>query len=147
RPRPPEADVPLPGPRLPVNRRGRQGGAATRGVRRGPVIAATDPGTRAGGPYVFPPDFRFGVATSAHQVEGGHDRSDWWAFEQTPGAIADGTRSGTACEHFSRFRDDLDLVKALSLDTYRFSLEWARIEPEPGRFDPAAREHYREVVA
>jgi beta-glucosidase len=96
---------------------------------------------------VFPPDFRFGVATSAHQVEGGNDRSDWWAFEQAPGAIADGTRSGSACEHFSRFRDDLDLVKALSLDTYRFSVEWARIEPEPGRFDPAAREHYREVVA
>jgi beta-glucosidase len=94
----------------------------------------------------FPPDFRFGVATAAHQVEGDNDNSDWWDFEQLPGRVIDGSRSGRACEHLRRFRDDLALVRDLHNDAYRFSVEWARVEPEPGRFDPAALAHYREVV-
>jgi beta-glucosidase len=94
----------------------------------------------------FPAGFRFGVATAAHQVEGDNDRSDWWDFEQLPGRIADGSRSGRACEHYERFRDDLSLVRDLHNDTYRFSVEWARIEPERGRFDPAVLDHYRAVV-
>jgi beta-glucosidase len=99
-----------------------------------------------GVPLRFPPEFRFGVATAAHQVEGGNDNNDWWDFEQLPGRIADGSRSGRACEHYQRFRDDLALVRELHNDTYRFSVEWARVEPEPGRLDPAALGHYREVV-
>jgi beta-glucosidase len=95
----------------------------------------------------FPADFRFGVATSAHQVEGHNVHSDWWEFERRPGAIRDGTHSGAACEHYSRFRDDLDLVQDLSLDSYRFSIEWARIEPRPGEFDHQALDHYAEVIA
>ncbi len=95
----------------------------------------------------FPADFRFGVATAAHQVEGHNVHSDWWEFEQRPGVIAHGDRSGAACDHYRLFREDLDLIRELSLDSYRFSIEWARIEPEPGRFDPAALEHYAEVIA
>src|SRR5262245_52902892 len=106
----------------------------------------TDPTVPPTG-LIFPPDFRFGAATAAHQVEGGNVHSDWWEFEQQPGVIADGTRSAAACEHRTRFREDLDLLRDLSLDSYRFSVEWACLEPEPGRFDSAALEHYREVVA
>lgn len=94
----------------------------------------------------FPDDFRFGAATAAHQVEGGNDRSDWWDFEREPGRIKDGSRSGAACEHYARFREDIGLLGALSLTAYRFSVEWARVEPEPGRIDGAALAHYAEVV-
>jgi beta-glucosidase len=94
----------------------------------------------------FPDDFRFGAATAAHQVEGGNEDSDWWHFEQEPGRIKDGSRSGAACEHYARFRGDIGLLSALSLSTYRFSIEWARVEPEPGRIDGAALDHYAGVV-
>jgi beta-glucosidase len=94
----------------------------------------------------FPDDFRFGAATAAHQVEGGNDGSDWWDFEREPGRIKDGSRSGAACEHYSRFREDIGLLRELSLTTYRFSVEWARVEPEPGRIDGAALAHYVEMV-
>jgi beta-glucosidase len=94
----------------------------------------------------FPDDFRFGAATAAHQVEGGNEGSDWWDFEKEPGRIKDGSPSGAACEHYSRFRGDIGLMKALSLTSYRFSVEWARVEPEPGRIDEAALAHYAEVV-
>ncbi len=97
-------------------------------------------------PHRFPSTFRFGVATAAHQVEGNNDHSDWWDFESIPGHIADGSRSGLACDHYQRFRQDLDLIRALNLDSYRLSIEWARIEPEPGRFDRAAIDHYAEVL-
>jgi len=94
----------------------------------------------------FPAGFRFGVATAAHQVEGDNDHSDWWDFERLPGRIADGSRSGRACEHHQRFREDLSLVRELHNDTYRFSVEWARVEPRPGQFDGAALAHYRAVA-
>ena len=94
----------------------------------------------------FPDDFYFGAATAAHQVEGGNDASDWWDFEREPGRIKDDRRSGAACEHYGRFREDIGLLRALSLNAYRFSVEWARIEPEPGRIDGAALAHYADVV-
>jgi beta-glucosidase len=97
-------------------------------------------------PRHFPPGFRFGVATSAHQVEGNNVHSDWWEFEQRPGAIADSSRSGAACEHYIRYHSDLDLIKSLALDSYRFSIEWARVEPKPGRFDHIVLDHYGEVI-
>lgn len=97
-------------------------------------------------PLTFPPTFAFGVATAAHQVEGDNSNSDWWDFEQEPGRIDDQTRSGRACEHYSRFREDLQLVKDLNCTVYRFSIEWAKVEPEKGRFDQDVLAHYREVI-
>jgi beta-glucosidase len=90
--------------------------------------------------------FLWGAGTSAHQVEGGNDRNDWWDWEQLPGKIRDGDRSGAACLSWERYEEDLDLLGSLGLDTYRFSLEWSRIEPEPGRYNDAALEHYRRVL-
>ncbi|MBK7368330.1 MAG: glycoside hydrolase family 1 protein [Candidatus Eisenbacteria bacterium] len=94
----------------------------------------------------FPDGFRWGAATSAHQVEGGNTRNDWWRFEATPGAIRGGRGSGDACRHYERFEEDFDLAAADGHTAHRLSLEWSRLEPEPGRFDPAEVAHYHAVL-
>jgi beta-glucosidase len=94
----------------------------------------------------FPPGFLWGAATSAHQVEGNNTGSDWWAAENRPGSrLAE--RSGDACDSLHRWPEDLDLVAGLGLTAYRFSIEWARIEPEPGRISLAMLHHYRQIIA
>ncbi|CAB1127914.1 putative Beta-glucosidase [Candidatus Hydrogenisulfobacillus filiaventi] len=90
------------------------------------------------------PPFLWGAATSAHQVEGGTD-NDWTDWEAA-GRVRGQARSGAACDHWHRYREDLDLLQAIGLNAYRFSVEWSRVEPEPGRVDPAALDHYREVA-
>lgn len=86
--------------------------------------------------------FLWGAATSAHQVEGTNTNNDWWQWEQTQGNV----QSGKACDHYHRFREDFALAKQLGHTAHRLSLEWSRIEPKPGVFDPKALEHYREVL-
>lgn len=95
----------------------------------------------------FPPGFLFGTATSATQVEGGCTSSDWYRFSTEPGRVAHGDTPLTACEHWERWRDDVELQAELGLSAHRLSLEWARIEPEEGRFDHAALDRYREELA
>lgn len=94
----------------------------------------------------FPKPFLWGAATSAHQVEGQNTGSDWWAWERA-GRNPVGEESGYACDHFNRFDDDFRLARELGHTAHRFSIEWARIEPQPGQFDDAAIEHYRQVLA
>ena len=94
----------------------------------------------------FPPGFRWGTATAAHQVEGGNVNNDWWAWEQTPGSGCV-EPSGDTCDQYHRYPSDLALLAALGFDTYRFSIEWSRIEPEEGQFSTAALDHYRRVCA
>ena len=94
---------------------------------------------------VFPEGFLWGAATAAHQVEGDNANSDWWAWERRPGTPCR-EPSGTACDHYRRFPEDIALLADLGLNTYRFSVEWARVEPSDGTFDPAAIDHYRRVV-
>ena len=94
----------------------------------------------------FPPGFLWGAATSAHQVEGQNTCNDWWRFEQRPGAIAGGRGSGEACRHFERFDEDFALAEADGHNAHRLSLEWSRLEPAPGRFDPGAVAHYHDVL-
>ncbi|HRI09488.1 MAG TPA: family 1 glycosylhydrolase [Nannocystaceae bacterium] len=93
----------------------------------------------------FPREFLWGVATSAHQVEGGCTNNQWSRFEGEPGRIKGGHRSGAACEHWQRYPEDIALMKALGVRAYRFSVEWSKIEPAPGRFDDAALAHYVRV--
>jgi beta-glucosidase len=101
----------------------------------------------------FPEGFLWGSATSAHQVEGGCDRNHWWEWEQAglrqrPGGnIRDGSTSAVACDYFHRYDDDHRLAAEIGQRSLRISLEWSRIEPEPGRFDPAAIDHYKRVCA
>ncbi len=94
----------------------------------------------------FPPGFLWGTATAAHQVEGGNTGNDWWAFEQQPGAIWRGDRSGQACNWWEAAERDFDLMAEMGHNTHRLSVEWSRIEPEEGRFDPAAIARYRSML-
>jgi beta-glucosidase len=93
----------------------------------------------------FPAGFRFGAATSAHQVEGNQNNTwtDWENLPQFEGKTAE--PSGAACEHYERYEEDLDLVAEMGLDVYRMSIEWSRIEPQRGEIDQAEIAHYRAV--
>src|SRR5437868_1004416 len=86
--------------------------------------------------------FLWGSATSSHQIEGGNRHNDWWAWEQA-GKLKE--PSGLACDHLHRFREDIALVSHLGHNAYRFSIEWSRLEPEEGKWDPAGFEFYREI--
>lgn len=95
----------------------------------------------------FPEGFLWGAATSSHQVEGSPCDSDWWGWEQRPGAIHDGTRCGDAADWWAgRAEDDLRSAAALGHTAHRLSVEWSRIEPAPGRFDEAALARYAAIL-
>lgn len=94
----------------------------------------------------FPEGFYWGASTAAHQVEGNNVHSDFWLMENLEGSIFK-ERSGDAVDHYRLYREDIALLAKLGLNSYRFSFEWARIEPEEGRFDQEAMDHYRDVLA
>jgi Beta-glucosidase/6-phospho-beta-glucosidase/beta-galactosidase len=93
----------------------------------------------------FPNGFLWGTATAAHQVEGDNTNSDWWAFELKPGTPCK-EPSGKAIEHYQRYPRDIALLAGLGFNTYRFSVEWARIEPTEGTFDQVQLDHYQRMV-
>jgi beta-glucosidase len=93
----------------------------------------------------FPDDFLWGTATAAHQVEGGNTASDFWLMENVPESLF-AEPSGDACNHYHLYQRDLALLKGLGFAAYRFSIEWARIEPEEGFFSRAALDHYRRMI-
>ena len=93
----------------------------------------------------FPKGFLVGAATAAHQVEGNNTNSDCWAQEQMPHSTYK-EKSGIACDHYNRYAEDIRLMKEAGLNAYRFSIEWARIQPKEGVFDDAQIEHYRKVI-
>jgi beta-glucosidase len=92
---------------------------------------------------VFPNGFLWGAATSAYQTEGQNRNTDWWQSEQA-GLVP--YRSGDACDSWTRWPEDVRLLSQLGLNAYRMSVEWARIEPQPGVFDQAALDHYRQML-
>lgn len=94
----------------------------------------------------FAPDFLVGAATAAHQVEGNNIHSDCWAQEQMPHSIYV-EPSLDAVDRYHRYEEDISLLAEAGLNAYRFSIEWARIEPEEGQFIESEVEHYRQVVA
>ena len=93
----------------------------------------------------FPKGFLIGAATAAHQVEGNNIHSDYWAQEHMR-FTSFNEPSGDACDHYHRFEEDIRLLAEAGLNAYRFSIEWARIEPQPGVFDENEIEHYRKVL-
>ena len=92
---------------------------------------------------VFPENFLWGAATSAHQVEGNNSHSDWWAWEQA-GRVRES--SGLACDHYRRFAQDFDLAVTLGHKAHRFSIEWSRIEPAQDEWKDEELLHYTQVV-
>ena len=94
-----------------------------------------------------PAGFLWGVATSAHQIEGGNIWNDWSRFEAEPGNIAGGARSGMASDHWNRMPLDVWLLGNLGANAYRLSVEWSRVEPSEGQWSEEAWERYEELVA
>ncbi len=97
-------------------------------------------------PAEFPPGFVWGTATAAVQVEGDTPFSDWAEFEARPGAIRGGQRIGAAARHFDRFEEDFQAASAMNTNGYRFSVEWSRLEPMPGRWNRQAAARYRAML-
>ncbi len=99
----------------------------------------------------FGREFLWGAATSAYQVEGNCTNSNWWEFESTVDRrglprIKRGQRSGIAADHWRRYKEDVQLLKEMHLNAYRFSIEWSKIEPEEGVFADSALDHYEQVI-
>jgi beta-glucosidase len=93
----------------------------------------------------FPDGFIWGTATAAHQVEGGNTNCDLWPLEMADDSIF-AEPSGDACDHYHLYNSDIGLLKRLGFGAYRFSIEWARIQPEEKFFSAAALDHYRRVL-
>jgi len=97
----------------------------------------------------FPGNFLWGCSDSALQTEGivtsgGRTiENSWTQFEKT---LENPVRVGNACERWDRYKEDFKLLKELGMNTYRFSVEWSKIEPQEGRFDQEAMQHYIDVV-
>lgn len=94
----------------------------------------------------FPKAFLLGAATAAHQVEGNNIYSDAWAEEQMKHSTYL-EPSGAALDYYHRYEEDIRLMSKAGLNAYRFSIEWARIEPQEGIFAPDEIEHYRKVIS
>lgn len=101
---------------------------------------------------VFPDGFLWGAATAAYQIEGAWDEegkgaSVWDTFARTPGKIHAGDTGDIACDHYHRWREDIDLMSGLHLGAYRFSVSWPRVIPEgTGSVNPAGLAFYDRLV-
>lgn len=91
------------------------------------------------------PGFLWGASSSAHQTEGGNVHSNWWALEQAPFSPLP-EPSGDAVDSYHRYPEDMRLLAAAGLNAYRFSIEWARIEPRPGEYSRTELDHYRAMI-
>ncbi len=95
----------------------------------------------------FPRGFLWGSATAAHQVEGNNTNNNWWAWEQQPGRIIDGHKSGLACDWWGgRWKEDMDRAVETGQNAHRFSIEWSRIQPAPDQWNESALERYRAML-
>ncbi|MDQ0647372.1 beta-glucosidase/6-phospho-beta-glucosidase/beta-galactosidase [Microbacterium natoriense] len=92
-----------------------------------------------------PRGFLWGAATAAHQIEGGNVNTGHWELEYAPGSTIP-EPSGDACDSYHRFPEDIALLADAGLTAYRFSVEWARIEPEEGVVSRAQLDHYRRMI-
>ncbi len=93
----------------------------------------------------FPARFSWGTSTSAYQTEGGGSNTDWWRYERAEGTHC-AEVCADACDSWNRYEQDLDFVVELGLNSYRFSVEWARIEPQRGVIDRGALAQYRRML-
>lgn len=102
--------------------------------------------------FAFPSGFAWGAATSAYQIEGataadGRGPSIWDEFAKRPGAIVDGSTGDETCDHYHRYRDDIELMSLLNLGAYRFSTSWSRVIPDgSGKVNPAGIGFYDRLV-
>ncbi|MBW8783907.1 MAG: glycoside hydrolase family 1 protein [Novosphingobium sp.] len=116
-------------------------GAGAAALTAGLPDALTSPARR-----MFPRGFRWGASTAGHQIEGNDTNSDLWLMENLPASTYK-ERAGDADDSYHRFPDDIALLKAIGLNAYRFSIEWSRIEPDPGAFSLAELDYYKRLIA
>ncbi len=95
--------------------------------------------------YQLPKNLLLGAATASAQIEGGYTNHSWRNWEKR-GKLRHDSSFSRACDHWERWKEDVDLMAAMGLETYRFSIEWARIEPREGCFDRQAIRRYREEI-
>jgi beta-glucosidase len=102
--------------------------------------------------FLFPSGFLWGAATASYQVEGaafddGKGESIWDRFSHTPGKIANGDTGDVACDHYHRYREDVEIMRAIGLKAYRFSIAWPRILPQgDGVVNEAGLDFYDRLV-
>ena len=102
--------------------------------------------------HPFPADFAWGASTAAYQVEGspladGAGTSIWHRFSHTPGRVANGDTGDVACDHYRRYSSDVELMRQLGLNAYRFSISWSRVLPEgTARVNDAGLAFYDRLV-
>ena len=100
----------------------------------------------------FPGDFLWGVATAAYQIEGatkadGRKACIWDAFSNMPGRVYQGHNGDVACDHYNRWEQDLDLIKDMGVEAYRFSIAWPRIIPDgTGRINEKGLDFYDRLI-
>jgi beta-glucosidase len=110
-----------------------------------PALGRAAKAAKAAAAPTFPQGFLWGASTAPHQIEGNNTGSDLWFIEnQQPTVFV--TPSGDAANSLLLWEQDLDLAKGMGLNTYRFGIEWARIEPEKGLFSQAMLDHYARVI-
>jgi beta-glucosidase len=100
----------------------------------------------------LPNGFYLGTASAAYQIEGattqdGRGPSIWDQYVKVPGAIDNGDTGDTACDHYNRWREDVDIMKSLGLNAYRFSIGWSRVMPRGrGKVNKKGLEFYSQLV-
>ena len=103
-------------------------------------------------PPGFPSGFQWGTATSSYQIEGavnadGRGPSIWDTFTRQPGAISDKSTGDVACDHYHRYKEDVQLMKALGAKAYRFSIAWPRVFPDgTGKPNPRGLDFYDRLL-
>lgn len=97
--------------------------------------------------FEFNPGFRWGTATSSHQVEGHQTNNDWWAAEQRGGFIHRNQQSGLACDWWRNAERDFERMVELNHNAHRLSIEWSRVQPTPDTWNEGALERYKEMIA
>ncbi|XP_074039721.1 myrosinase 1 isoform X2 [Leptinotarsa decemlineata] len=103
--------------------------------------------------YTFPDSFKFGVATSAYQIEGawnedGKGLSIWDYYTQNTSLVGDGSNGNVACDSYNKYKEDIELLKQLGVNHYRFSVEWTRILPDGmiNNINQIGVEHYSNLI-
>jgi beta-glucosidase len=117
-----------------------------------PAAGTANPVPQSVAEISFPKGFFWGAATAAYQIEGawredGKGESIWDRFAHTPGKIKDGATGDVTCDSYHRWRDDIALLRAMNLNSYRFSISWPRIQPNgSGPVNPKGVDYYSRLV-